>query len=484
MHYDLPFFAVLLFVVDWVLRIFCLFYVPRGRRPSAATAWLITIFIIPTLGILLYLLIGSPKLSRRRRAIQKRINAIIAHNLPHDASQLDYLSAADQARIAPITDLAHQLTNVPVQQGNDVKLHTDYDATIGALTRETESAKHTIYLEFYIFAFDSTTKPLIDALGRAVERGVQVHVLFDAVGSHRYRGLDILKQTLTDIGVMWRMMLPLSVLPSQYNRPDLRNHRKIAVFDARVAFIGSINLIDKHYQRRDNIAYEELTAELHGPLVQQCAAIFAGDWYSETGQTLHPTPTPQQSIPEEGEGMLAQLVPSGPSYPYANNHQLFLSLLYTARKRVVITNPYFVPDEALLAAVVAAVKRGVEVVLINSEAKDQWMVAHAQRSYYTQLLRIGVKIYLHDSPVLLHAKHLTIDDDIAVIGSSNMDIRSFQLIMECVVVVYDRKLTDELQQIQERNLRRSRQVTLHQWQKRGVAPQLLDNLARLTADLQ
>lgn len=483
MNFDLSFYAIALATVDWVIRITCLVYIPRGRRPSAATAWLLAIFIVPTLGLLCYLLIGSPKLSRRRRAIQERIDKLIAQSIPHDDFHFQDLSPEEKVRIAPTVQLAHKLARLPAEDGNSIKLHTDYDATIAALIHAIETAKHTVYLEFYIMALDTTTQPLIDAMEAAVQRDVAVYVLFDPVGSRRYKNYRELKRTLTRIGVHWHPLLPISIKPANYNRPDLRNHRKLAIFDMQTAFIGSINLIDKHYERRDAIAYEELMAELRGPVVRQCAAIFAGDWYSETGEVLNNEPTNSHAAPSN-DGALVQLVPSGPSYPHANNLQVFVSLLYTAQKRVIITNPYFVPDEALLAAVIAACRRGVEVILINSEAKDQWMVAHAQRSYYEELLRAGVKIYLHQAPILLHAKHITIDDDIAVIGSSNMDIRSFLLIMECVMVAYDKPLVAKLRKIQDKNLANSRQVHLDEWQKRGLAPQLLDGVARLTADLQ
>jgi len=484
MHFDLPFLAVTIFILDWILRIVCLIYIPRGRRPSSATAWLLTIFIFPTVGLILFFLIGSPKLSRRRRAIQRRIDGIIARTIPHDDPSLEMLPEQQRTRIQPITELAHNLTNLPVVGGNDLKLHTNYELTIQEIVQQVTQAKHTVYLEFYIIALDDSTQSLFDALAAAVQRGVSVYVMFDAIGSRKYKQFKRMKQLLDEIGVHWRAMLPVRLRPAQYNRPDLRNHRKIAVFDFKVAYIGSLNLIDKCYERKDNIAYEELTAELRGPIVYQCAAIFAGDWYGETGEILPNLPPTPPSPAHTSVRALTQLIPSGPSYPHENNLNVFISLLYAARKRIVITNPYFVPDEALLMAVIAAAKRGVEVTIINSEAKDQWMVAHAQRSYYEELLRAGVKIYLHKAPILLHAKHITIDDDIAVIGSSNMDIRSFQLIMECVVVAYDKQTVTQLKKVQRHNLAHSRKISLGTWQKRGITKQFLDAVARLTAALQ
>jgi cardiolipin synthase len=241
-------------------------------------------------------------------------------------------------------------------------------------------------------------------------------------------------------------------------------------------------MIDRAYQRRDGIVYDELVVRMNGPVVQHCAAVFAGDWFSETGEAPRTLLEPIDSG-EQG-GVLAQVLPSGPSYDHENNLKLFVSLLYTAKHRVVITNPYFVPDDALLTAVISAAKRGVEIIIINSHVKDQWMVGHAQRSYYVELLEAGITIYHHDAPTLLHAKHVTIDNDIAVIGSSNMDIRSFQLNLECIAVLYDESVVTELKRIQEKNIANSHIVTLDTWNKRSVLKELLDSIARLTASLQ
>jgi cardiolipin synthase len=241
-------------------------------------------------------------------------------------------------------------------------------------------------------------------------------------------------------------------------------------------------MIERTYQRKDTVTYDELVVRMTGPVVNQCAAIFAGDWFSETGQS--PTVLLEPMVSDEQDGVMAQVLPSGPAYDHENNLKLFVSLLYTAKHRVVITNPYFVPDDALLTAVISAVNRGVEVVIINSQVKDQWMVGHAQRSYYQQLLEAGVKIYLHNAPRLLHSKHVTVDDDIAVVGSSNMDIRSFQLNLECVVVLYDTSVVKKLQRIQQKNIANAHVITLDQWNNRPFYKEFLDSIARLTAALQ
>jgi cardiolipin synthase len=469
-------------VIDWIIRIIFVFYVPRGRKPTAAMAWLLAILIIPVFGVVLFLAIGSPKLSKRRRRQQASIDALIESATRASDDVPAGLSTLAHERYAPLIKQNKELGKMPAHRGNSITVLDTYQAIIDDTLLQIQHAKQSIYIEYFIITLDTTTTPLFDALEDAVKRGVEVYVLFDALGSRKYKNYKQMMQRLTAIDVQWHKVLPLRLKPGQYNRPDLRNHRKIVVIDNTTAYIGSLNLIDSNYQRKDEILYEELVVRMTGPIVQQCSAIFAGDWYSETGQT--PGVLLEPIVSNEDDGVLAQLLPSGPAYEHENNLQLFVSLMYTAKNRIVITNPYFVPDDALLTAVISAAKRGVEVVIINSQVKDQWMVGHAQRSYYEELLKAGVTIYLHDSPVLLHSKHVTIDDDIAVIGSSNMDIRSFQLNLECIVAVYDKSVVKQLKTVQDKNIANAHVVTIEQWNKRSIFMAFLDSVARLTASLQ
>jgi cardiolipin synthase len=469
-------------LIDWIIRIVFVFYVPRGRKPTAAMAWLLAILIIPIFGVLLFLAIGSPKLSKRRRRQQASIDALIESATRASDEVPSGLSSLEHERYAPLIKQNKELGKMPAHRGNNITVLDTYQSAIDDTIIKIQQATQSVYLEYFIMTLDDTTAPLFDALEDAVKRGVEVYVLFDAVGSRKYKGHKQMQRRLTAIGVKWHKMLPFRLKLGQYNRPDLRNHRKIVVIDNATAYIGSLNLISSDYQRKDDIIYEELVVRMTGPIVQQCAAIFAGDWYSETGQAPGVLLEPIDS--DETDGALAQLLPSGPAYEHENNLQLFVSLMYTAKTKIVITNPYFVPDDALLTAVISAAKRGVEVVIINSRVKDQWMVGHAQRSYYEELLKAGVTIYLHNTPVLLHAKHVTIDDDIAVIGSSNMDIRSFQLNLECIVAIYDKSVVRQLSVVQKKNIANAQIVTLEQWNERSIFMTFLDSVARLTASLQ
>lgn len=182
--------------------------------------------------------------------------------------------------------------------------------------------------------------------------------------------------------------------------------------------------------------------------------------------------------------ILCQVLPSGSGFENENNLKLFTSLIHAAQKTLVITNPYFVPDDALMTAIASAAWRGVDVTLMNSEAVDQFLVGNAERSYYEDLLAAGVKIYQYNLPTLLHSKTISIDDDIAVIGSSNLDMRSFHLNLEVTMICYNAQVVADLRQIEANYIRKAKQIHLKEWQARSVRHIFFENIARLTAALQ
>ncbi len=478
-------FAIAAFVLEWLVKIGLVFYVPRNRKPNAAIAWLLVLFLLPWLGIFLFLLIGNPKLSKRRRRLQLEIDKLIEDAVRNDGHKRHAFTSKQLERYEPIAALSEALGKLPVRGGNSVTILPEYDEAITDIVKEIRQAKEFVHLEYFIVALDKTTQPLFNALEDAVKRGVVVRFLIDGMGYRRYPRRKEMKRLLTSIGVEWHFMLPIKLKPSLYNRPDLRNHRKIVVIDDTVGYIGSQNLIDRTYHRRDDIYYDELVAKLSGPIVRHCNAVFAGDWYAESGEMLTKLINPKfRPLPKETGQVHAQILPSGPSYEHQNNAAVFTFLFNTARKRIFITNPYLIPSEGMLEAIIAAAKRGVEVIVINSEAMDQLMVGHAQRSYYTQLIEAGVKLYLYKAPILLHSKHITIDDDIAVIGSSNLDIRSFELDLESTLITYDESVANDLKKVQRRDLARSAKVDLKTWNQRSTIQKLLDSVARLTSALQ
>jgi cardiolipin synthase len=268
--------------------------------------------------------------------------------------------------------------------------------------------------------------------------------------------------------------LPVHLLRRKSARFDLRNHRKIVVIDGKTGYIGSQNLVNRDF--KPGIIYEELVARVAGPAVLQLQAVFLTDYFAESDVNLFlPEYFPQQT---PAGGTPVQALPSGPGYPQANSQRLIVSLLHAAQQRVVITSPYFIPDEALLDAMKIAVLRGVEVHMVVSRQADQILVCHAQRSYYDELQEAGIRIHVYREH-LMHAKHLSFDDRIAVIGSSNLDMRSFLLNEEIMLIVPDPTVVAELQAVQERYFAESDELNLEEWRNRPRLRKVLENTARM-----
>ncbi|WP_267423888.1 MULTISPECIES: cardiolipin synthase [unclassified Curtobacterium] len=477
--------TVLLVLLDFAIRVFAIIYVPINRKPQTATGWLLAIFLIPYIGFIVFLIIGSTKLPKARREKQTEINAYI----------LEQTEGIERVRrdhpwppwFESITELNRKLGAMPLVGGNSAELYPDSEDAILEMARAIDGSRRFVHVEFYIATLDDTTRPFFDALARAQARGVRVRFLMDHWASRGYPAFKDTLAFLDDAGIEWHLMLPLQPLQGKFQRPDLRNHRKIMVIDGSIAFTGSQNLIDKSYDLKGNIArglaYKDLFARFEGPVVAGINALFVTDWYSETDELLLRESDPVHRA-DRGDALDCQVVPSGPGFDGENNLRLFNALLYSAQKRVSITSPYFVPDDSMLYAITTTAQRGVEVELFVGEIGDHAMTWHAQRSYYEGLLRAGVKIWLYKAPTVLHAKHFTIDDDVAVIGSSNMDMRSFSLNLEISVLVRGERFVNALRGVQDAYRSQSTELDLDEWLGRTRRSQVLDNVARLTAALQ
>lgn len=483
--FDATWWVVVVFVVDLAIRIAAIIIVPRNRRPTAAMAWLLAIYFIPIIGVFLFLLIGNPRLPRKRRRKQERINDYI-----HDTSaSLDFGTLRPHAPqwFTSLVTLNRNLGAMPLAGDNAAHIISDYQESLDAMADAIREAERYVHVEFYIFQADAATDNLFRALEEVAARGVTVRVLLDHWAN---RGKPKYRRTLKRLdamGAQWHLMLPVQPFKGKYQRPDLRNHRKLLVIDGRVAFTGSQNVTDSTYNLKKNIRrglhWVDLMARIEGPVVASVNAVFLSDWYSETDEVL--TDEIDLFDVRSGPGDLdCQIVPSGPGFEFENNLKLFAALLYAAQRQIIVVSPYFVPDEALLLAITTACQRGIHVELFVSEEGDQAIVYHAQRSYYEALLRAGVKIWMYRKPFILHTKSLTIDDEVAIIGSSNMDMRSFGLNMEISMLVRGEEFVREMRDVEDRYRSLSRELTLEEWEKQPLRSTVLDNLARLTSALQ
>ena len=482
---DIDWVAGILLVAHISLALVAAVFVSANRKPESAIAWVLTVIFIPLIGILFFLLVGAGRLPKHRREKQAFVSTSI---MTRTAGGLDIVSHREDWPdwLPSITVLNRNLGALPMVGGNTARLIDDYRASVAAIAEDIDRAERFVHVEFFILVHDDTTAPIFEAMRRACARGVEVRVLSDHLAQFSYPYRRDTLRILAEMGAEYRPMLPLQPFRGHWRRPDLRNHRKLVVVDGRIGHAGSQNLIMDHYHKKKNIErglhWHELMARFEGPVVRELDAVFVTDWYSETQDLLPLDYSPVDLADQPGQ-FDAQVVPSGPSFENDNNLKLFAAMIQNARHRVSVTSPYFVPDESIQMALVTAGSRGLDVELFVSEISDQFMVFHAQRSYYEQLLRAGVRIYLYRAPTVLHAKHLSIDDDVAIIGSSNLDIRSLILHMELMVLVHGRAAVDDLRRVEDDYRAQSRLLTLEEWLRRPRAEKVFDNLMRLTSSL-
>lgn len=496
MHLSLDFsnWQMIGLLLDYTIKIIAIGFVPEGRRPSSSTAWLLAILLLPYLGLPLFLLMGSPYINRRRHQVQKEANQAITDVHEHEPDYPPGVLCDNE--IQSIIKLNRKLTHMPAVGALNLGLHTEYDNIIRRMAEAVDQAQEYVHVEIYVLAWDNTTDVFFRALENAVKRGVKVRILFDHLGSWRYPGYFSLGKRLDKIGVHWELMLPIQPWKWRFRRPDLRNHRKMVIIDGERGFMGSMNMIDSSYLRRANRRagrhWVDSMVELSGPIIASMNMVFAVDWYLETEELL---PIDDDAhVPEIPDSRhtavnMVQLVPSGPGYQTAPNLRMFNSLIHHAKHRLVMCSPYFIPDESMLEAVTSAAYRGVEVELYVSEKGDQFMVHHAQSSYYQALLEAGVRIYRYKQPYVLHTKFLLADPSVedealGVIGSSNMDMRSFGLNYEISLLIAHGNIIDQLNVLTSEYKENCTELTLEEWNQRSWGRRYVDNVMRLTSALQ
>ena len=463
--------SLIYLISEWVIRLVMLVYVPRQRNAAASRTWLLFIFLLPWPGLIIYGLVGRVYLPKNR--LERQVRASQKIRLVQEQ-----MLAARSPRpslppnVTPLALLATKLGDFVPLAGNRVELLTDYAGSLDRLITDIDAAAHHVHLLYYIYDDDDTGRRVAEALARAAARGVKCRVLMDAVGSKR--ALHRPARMMRAKGVEVTALLPVGLFRRNAARFDLRNHRKIAVVDGKTGYTGSQNITNGRFV--PGFPNEEMVVRVTGPLVWQLQAVFLADRFLETNTLLdEPEVFPE---PDQQGRAIGQVMPSGPGYHRENGQELLINLLYAARERVVMTTPYFVPDEPFLAALLSAAQRGVAVHLILSSHANQTLTQLAQRSFYDELLDAGVNIHLYQ-PRFLHAKFFTIDNEVALVGSANIDIRSFALNSEIEILFYDAGIVSELRRIQEGYFAHSALLDAAEWNRRPLFARTLQGIARL-----
>ncbi|MEQ8343082.1 MAG: cardiolipin synthase [Marinovum algicola] len=443
-----------LIVLSFTIRIL----VRDDLTPPARLAWFIALILLPLAGSAAYFLFGEVDLGHRARKRHREIFALIRTRAARFMGMPDGVAQLIERDYQPAFAYAASINGFYPVPGNRAALMADSSDYLDRLIADIDAATDTVHVMSYIWLEDYTGRAIGRALMRAARRGVTCRAIADGLGA-RLMIKGPLWQEMKEAGVELAIAFPFSnVLRTlATSRIDLRNHRKISVIDGRITYCGSQNTADPEFRIKARFApWVDIMLRLTGPVVDQNQLLFASDWMQATGEVLDEL---QLVAERHDDGFAAQVIGDGPTERHGATPQLFSGLLGCAREQIVLTTPYFVPDTTVLEALLAAALRGVRVVLIFPRRNDSWFVAAASRSYYHRLLDAGCEIFEYCDG-LLHAKTLTIDGCVSLIGSSNLDLRSFDLNYENNILLQDRAITRQIHARQQSYLPRSRPVTL------------------------
>ncbi|RII42720.1 cardiolipin synthase [Galactobacter valiniphilus] len=456
------------------------------RAAASRVAWVAVLLFLPLLGVIVYLFLGETSIGRGREERMAAAEASLPLPRPPHAPAL---SASAEA----IMKLATSVNGFEPTEGNSIALQADSNAAVDSLVADIDAARSTIHISFYIWLADNNGTKVADAITRAAARGVTCRIMVDALGSRAFLSS---KQWAGMSAAGAHCVAGLRDVPRwgrlAVGRPDLRNHRKIVVIDDAIAYMGSQNCADPEFRVKPKFApWVDVFFRCTGPLVAQHQWLFLTTWLTEQPDDAAarvPARAPQASSGRSGSaaegerGVAAVAFGTGPTVRAGAMSEAFVAVIGSAHDELVVTTPYFVPDEPLLAALCAAPRRGVDTTLIVPARNDSWLVAQSAESAYERLLEAGVRLY--EYPLgLLHSKTITVDGQLALVGSANMDRRSLELNYENNVVIASAAVTADVRARQQSYLDASSPVALEAVSAWSFPRRLVHNVVAMLAPL-
>ncbi len=459
-------FLILVFTLPWILTI--------KKESTSAMAWCLIVILVPWLGFLLFIVFGYTHVHRRMKRKRRHRQRFSESHRPAARAATRGLHAEAAKTWKNLGELAVKLGGFPVSEGNEVTLYHDTGRFFDDLFDAARDARQHIHLEFFIIQADPTGNRLLELLVKKAGEGVEVRLLFDAIGSRRMKGR--LLKPLRKANGRCAAFLPWSILRRRI-QVNLRNHRKIAVIDGRIGFTGGANIGDEYLGKHAWFGYwRDACLRLEGPAVAGLQQIFVEDWDFACGETLKEEKY-FPSLDRVGDDVV-QVLESGPDQELRSIRELFFGAISSAEERLWIATPYFVPDGGILDALRLAGHSGVDVRILLPFRPDHLLPFYAGRYYFGDMLRAGVKIYQYTKG-MMHSKTILVDGKWASVGSANLDWRSLHLNFEATCVLHTPELIAELEQAYVNDLQESVQVELHAFAGRPFGSRLMENACRL-----
>ena len=470
----------LFYGLDLVIRIgLSLRILSRNMSVGVTFAWMTIVLAVPYLGAFLYLLIGENRLGERRISRAKTVIEQSQQWRKALCMRAGPLNSAIPLNYATLDLQARKVIGYPTLSGNQLELLTDFNSTFDSLIKDIKNARSSCRLEFYILQEGGLVDDLLQAVSEAHERGIKINILLDSLGSKAFLKSARCK-TMRSSGVNITEALHVSAVRMLVQRVDIRNHRKIAVIDNCIAYTGSQNLVDPRFFKQSAGVGEwiDMMVRIKGPSVSVLHNVTTMDWSIEAGKVV--SFSEKTICMDEAGDIPVQVIPSGPVFREGAIHQLLMGVIFTARRELVITTPYYAPDDALTEALVAAANRGVDVTLVIPARVDSRLIRYATPALLDRLVAAGIKVAQFQGG-LLHTKSITVDGNFCIAGSVNIDMRSLWLNFEISLFVYHAGFCGQLRELQQQYINQSSYIDPAEFRKRSKTQRLAASIMRLFA---
>ncbi|OCG59283.1 cardiolipin synthase [Gilliamella sp. Nev5-1] len=474
----------LIFLVYWLIIVSTTLRIVFKRRPTTyVIAWMLVIYILPLVGVILYFALGEAHLGQQRVKRAQKMRPTISKFI-HRISDFSDIFTGNVSQVSKsIFQLCKHQTGLDGINGNHIELLSETNVIFDRLIDDINQATSNIEMVFYIWNEGGRADDVEQALIQASKRGVICRLMVDSAGSRHFIQTNASKR-MRDAGIIIVEALQVNLLRFMFRRLDLRQHRKVAIIDNYISYTGSMNIVDPRFFKQNKHVGEwvDIMIRMSGPVTTLMGAIYACDWELETGKHLALPQITDFAEPPEDKKHIMQLIPSGPGYTENMIHQVLLTAIYSAQEQIIFTTPYLVPSDDILHAVCTAAQRGVEVIIIIPKNNDSLMVKWASRAFFSELLNGGVKLYQFNDN-LLHTKSVLIDNQLSLVGTVNLDMRSLWLNFEITTVIDDAEFANSLADLLQKYLSNSDQIKAEKWNQRPIWQRVTERLFYFFAPL-
>ncbi len=474
---------LILIEISYVLLIIlvCIRILFDTGSTTKAAAYMLLVIFLPFIGIFIYFSVGVNYRKRKlysKNLFSEELEKQVFAFIEKDQNRIITKNATTLSKYSGLANLVLNQSPSALSDKNNVEILLNGENKFPSVFQAIENAKNHIHLEYYIYDLDTIGLQLIDILIKKAQQGIKVRFIYDDFGAHQLRK-QVKKMQAAGIEVFPFYKISIFFLA---NRMNYRNHRKIIVVDGETGFVGGINVSDKYINNEKSTWFwRDTHLKLQGSIVHALQYIFMVDWNYCSGQKLQPDRDFPPKNLETGD-KIAQIVASGPDSDTPLILHSLCKAISLAQKEVLITNPYFIPEPTLMDTILITAASGISVKLLVPGVSDSVFINIANHSQFAELLSAGVEIYTYQKG-FVHAKSIVIDNELAIVGTANMDFRSFDLNFEVNAMVYDKKIANALSEIFYTDLQDSDKIEAEKWNQRPMYRQLLDRIVRLASPL-